>query len=194
MDDRTDEEKSAVYVWGPWFANGLPPCDWPRAFEAYGHAMATAASVEELMILLLTHAEVFRLGARATAKTTHSEIRQKTVIWQRERFNGLMNQCFKTFDLSKDLRDAMKIAKDGRDHLAHLFWRAHGGNLWTEDGIDIIAAECAHHAHHFRLVAEQLIAATGVNPTDYIEMKKASGLASENNEGWHQLLFEGPSQ
>jgi hypothetical protein len=179
-----------LHFWGPWFGQGEPPCDWQRGFEAYGHAMATAACLEELMILSLLHAEVVRLGKRANATTTTQDHQRMLESWQKERFNGLMNRCWKTFDLSRELREAMLIAKDGRDRLAHQFWRGHGANLWTENGIEIIASDCALQAHHFRNVSDALIAETGINPIDYVEMKKQVGLAGRDNAGWHAILFD----
>jgi hypothetical protein len=177
------------HFWGPWFGNGEPPCDWLRAFEAYGHAMATATCLEELMLLSLMHAEVFRLGKRKGAKTTLGYISRMLESWQRERFNGLMNRCWKTFDLSKELRDAMQIAKEGRDHLAHQFWRGHGSNLWTNEGIEIIATDCALSAHHFRNVSDALIVETGINYNSYIEMKKSIGLSGTHVAGWNAIFF-----
>lgn len=189
MTDNANEQ----HLWGFWFGNGPPPCDWNQAFEAYGHAMASAGVLEELMILLLLHAEIFRLGKRVNAKTVSQDHKRMLESWQKERFNGLINRCWSTFDLSDELRVAMVIAKEGRDHLAHQFWRGHGANLWTEEGIEIIAADCAYKAHHFRNVSDALIVETGVNPVSYIEMKKETGLAGTNNAGWHDLLFDGSS-
>jgi hypothetical protein len=99
-----------------------------------------------------------------------------------------MNKCWKTFDLSNELRDAMQIAKDGRDDLAHQFWRGHGANLWTDEGIEIISTACAHYSHHFRNVSDALIVETGINPTEYIEFKKKAGLSGEDVAGWKAIF------
>lgn len=151
--------------------------------------MASAGALEELMILLLLKAEVFRLGKRVDAQTTAADQARMLEKWQKERFNGLMHLCWRNFELSSELKDAMEIAKASRDHLAHQFWRGHGANIWTEEGVEIIAADCAHSANHFRNVSDTLISETGINPSDYIEMKKASGINGEHNAGWHQLVY-----
>lgn len=177
-----------------WFGEPPDGVDWFRAFEAYGHAMTAASALEQLMGLIIVKAEVLRLGERAMAETNAAEHRALMTNVMRGNFATIQGRLLRAFKLSELLRDALSIAKDGRDYLAHNFWQCHIHNLWSERGIDVIAGACALTADHFRKVANALIEETGVDAQDYIDMIRARPKDEAYFEGWEKLTFNSPAQ
>lgn len=184
-------EKGQLDLVSLWFAKGEHQADWYRAFEAYGHAMATASMIELLMALMIMKAEVLKLGKRANATTTMNEYQMMQRVLLAATFDRLRIRFLRTYDVSKELKQGLEDAKESRDHLAHGFWSGHIGSLWSERGINIIAAECAQRADHFRQCAQLMRDETGVDVTDYIEMVQNNPDREAIYEGWEALLKEG---
>lgn len=183
------QQQDEIHWWGVWYGDGPAPVEWNRAFEAYGHAMASAVAFEQLMLLLLIKAEVLRLGKRERANTPLEEARRMMLSWQRATYDRLMHRCFKSYDISPALRQNMADGKDTRDYLAHRFWQAHILNLWTEEGVEVIATECALYAQHFRSLAIVLTDEIGVDVQDYVALAKEAGIRGDHIPGWEKVMF-----
>jgi hypothetical protein len=173
-----------------WFASHAKPEDCYRAFEAYGHAMAAAATFEHLMALMIGKAVAQRIGKRANTSLTAKERRQWSKVLMSKSFDRLRIELNRSFKLSAELQQALKDGKDFRDHLAHNFWPAHTGHMLTSEGVDVIATVCAATANHFRVLANALLAETDVHVHDYIEMIVNDPSRDQKIEGWRHLLAQ----
>jgi uncharacterized membrane-anchored protein YhcB (DUF1043 family) len=173
-----------------WLADEADPRDCYRAFEAYGHAMTAASTFEMLMALMVMKALVLRLDKRANARIAAADHTTVTASLLRGSYDRLQRQLKNSFSLSAELVQGLADGKEARDHLAHNFWQGHAANLLSSDGVDVIAAECAQAANHFRLLARALFAETGVDARDYVAMLRDDPQRQQKLAGWQQLLAE----
>ena len=88
------------------------------------------------------------------------------------------------------MQTGLADGKLARDHLAHNFWQGHAGNLFSPEGVDVIATECAHAANHFRLLAQALFDETGADAEDYVKMIVEDPARANKLKGWQELLRE----
>lgn len=172
-----------------WFAEFAQPEDCYRAFEAYGHAMATASTFEQLMALMVIEAYALRLDKRAGNKIAVDDQPNFLRSLLKGSDDTLRRKLVNSFTLSAEVQLSLVESKDFRDHLAHNFWQRHAGNLLSADGVDVIATECAHVANHFRLLANALLAETGVDVRDYITSTVLVD-ADIKLRGWQKKLKE----
>lgn len=176
-----------------WFAPDDLPCDWHRAFEAYGHAMTAASMFEQFMALMIVKADVLRLAKRENSNTGIEDQRRMLRSATSWSFDRLRRTMVKYYDLSQVIHDGLQDGKEARDFLAHNFWQGHVHNLWCDKGIDIIAHAAALHANHFRLLAEAIVNETGIDVTDYIEMVRDAPDRDAQYEGWYRAIWSDAS-
>jgi hypothetical protein len=173
-----------------WFAKGAAPEDCARAFEAYGHAMAAASAFEMLMVLMIMKAVVLKLDKRAGTRIQPADRSRLVQKLMRSSYDRLQREIRLSFTISAELQQGLADGKDARDHLAHNFWSGQVSNLFSSEGVDVIAANCAVHAHHFRLLSEALIEEAGVNADDYVQMLLTDPERADKLEGWRSVLRE----
>jgi hypothetical protein len=173
-----------------WFAGRANPNDCYRAFEAYGHAMAAASAFEILMALMVMKAVALRLDKRANANIQPADRRTLTKSLLTSSYDRLQRELRKSFTLSDETQTGLADGKLARDRLAHNFWPGHAGNLFSPDGVDVIATDCAHSANHFRLLAKALLEETGVDAEDYVTMILEDPERANKLKGWQELLRE----
>lgn len=138
-----------------------------RAFEAYGYAMACACVFEVILRLVLAEKEVART-LKLTDPVKIERERQKFLRrTMRATFGTLIQWVCGKHQVSPELKGTLKYARDARDHLAHHFWQANLGNLGSETGIDLIAAECNLTGSFFNDAGNALCQETGVNVAQY---------------------------
>ena len=146
-----------------------------RAFEAYGYAMASASVFEIVLRLVLMEAKAKELPRIADEERRQIEQEKFCRKVFRANFGALIQRVIDKCKLSADLQADLRNARDARDHLAHFFWQAHLGSLTTEQGIDLIGAECNLTAHFFNEAADKLRHATGVNTEQYKQFVRDRG-------------------
>jgi hypothetical protein len=185
-----DNSNSEVHDIAIWFADKADPEDCYRAFEAYGHAMASASTFEQLMALMVMKAFVLRLDKRANANIQPVDKPQLIQSLMNSSYDSLQRKLRNSFTLSNEVVTGLADGKGARDHLAHNFWQGHAVNLLSPEGVDVIASECAVHANHFRLLGRALLEDTGVDANDYIEMLVNAPDRAEKLAGWNALLEE----
>lgn len=173
-----------------WFADHTNPDGCLRAFEAYGHAMATASGFEQYMAVLVMKAYALGIDKRAGKPFHKAEgpALVQQLLWST--YAKIMSRLLNCYTLSDQLVSDLKDGKGFRDNLAHNFWQAHMGNLFSPEGVDVIATTCMQTAHHFRLLAIALTEETGVSADDYIAMIRDAPDRAEKVEGWNDLLRE----
>ena len=187
LDEKSGNElhESAV-----WFAKKAKPEDCYRAFEAYGHAMTAASAFEMLMALMVMKAFALRLDKRANAKIQPADHPRLIQSLLKNSYDKLQRRLCESYAVSPEIKVGLADGKSMRDYLAHNFWQAHVPNLFSSDGVDIIATVCGSHANHFRLLGQALVEETGVDADDYIAMLLDAPDRLEIMEGWKALLEE----
>jgi hypothetical protein len=173
-----------------WFAEQADPKECYRAFEAYGHAMAAASAFEMLMALMVMKAVAFRLDKRANANIRPADRQKLTESLRTSTYDRLQRQIRNSFTLSDETQAGLADGKLVRDDLAHNFWQGHAANLFSSEGVDIIATACANAANHFRLLAQALFDETGVDANDYVTMILGDPERHNKLKGWQELLRE----
>lgn len=171
-----------------WFGRHVDPNLCYRAFEAYGHAMASASTFELLMSLMIMKAMALRLDKRSNAQIKPADQAGLIKALRGYSYDALQRKLRQCFTLSKTLEIGLADGKIARDGLAHNFWQTHVSNLFSEQGVDIIATVCVQSANHFRLLSEALFAETGVDVQDYISMLINSPTEGSVTDGWIELF------
>ncbi len=138
-----------------------------RAFEAYGYAMACACVFEVMLRLVLAEKEVTRTSKITDPNRIEVERQKFLRRTMRATFGTLVQWVCGKHQVSAELKETLTYAKDARDHLAHHFWQANLGNLTSETGIDLIAAECNLTASFFNKAGNALQNETGINVAQY---------------------------
>lgn len=105
-----------------WFDRGQSSENWFRAFEAYGHAMASAASIELQLALYLVKKRAMDIGNNLVTPMQPDEYVNFANAMRNKTFSRLINLVKKEFSLSFEMIEALEIAKSARDYLAHNFW------------------------------------------------------------------------
>lgn len=183
-----DQDDPIVHDIAVWFARNADPSECYRAFEAYGHAMAAASAFENLMALMILKAVALRLDKRANANIQPADRPQLVRRLLSSTYDRLQRELCKSFKLSDDVRAGLQDGKVIRDDLAHNFWSAHAINLFSAEGVDVIATVCAHHSNHFRLLTSAIIKETGVSVEDYMNMLLEAPDRAAILEDWQGLL------
>lgn len=169
-----------------WFDKGHSDESWLQAFEAYGHAMASAAALElQLGLFILKkraldikHGKKVSMSARDSAAFAEAT-RKKT-------FPRLISTMRKNFELSDELIEGLNLAKKGRDFLAHEFWQFNIGFIQTQDGVEAIAHQCILEALHYKQLAMDLEREVGFSVDDFSVQSRAS--ASQKLDEFTSLL------
>jgi hypothetical protein len=138
-----------------------------RAFEAFGYAMACVGRLEVILRIILAERKARDLRTVDPARKQTEHDRFTHCVLFKSTFGALVQQVSDQHKLPSDLRDLLTIATTSRDYLVHHFWHLYLGNLDTEAGIDMIAAECNVSAQYFLDTAEAVRLATGVNMEQY---------------------------
>lgn len=171
-----------------WFRHKVDAEHCYRAFEAYGHAMAAASTFELLMALLTMRAMALRLDKRANARIQPADHDRLLLSLRKGTFEKLQRRLTDCYTLSEPLRSELKDAKNTRDYLAHEFWQVHCADLCSADGVEVIATAAALYADHFRKLANAVMAETGQDAHDYIDMLTAQPGYGQKLAGWHGLF------
>lgn len=184
-EEKSDQEFHDIAI---WFARRADAEDCYRAFEAYGHAMAAASAFEMLMALMSMKALALRLDKRASTNIQPADRPKLIQKFLRLSYDRLRIELCRSFSLSDAVRVGLEDGKLARDYLAHNFWQAHVINIFSSEGVDVISADCAAAANHFRLLAHALLEDTGVDTNDYVSMLLEDPDRDEKLRGWQQLL------
>lgn len=153
-----------------WFDRGEATSDWFRAFEAYGHAMASAAALELLLALSLTKQKV-KSGEHAMQSGNVFEHANRL---RKLSLSKLIPLCRKAFSLPDDLVTGLELGKRTRDFLAHNFWDAYIGLLESAKGIDLLVESCTLECWHFKNLAIDFERAVGFDVMDFVAITRAN--------------------
>lgn len=99
---------------------------------------------------------------------------------RKKTFPKLITAVRRCFRLSDGMLEALKIAKDARDHLAHGFWQVNIGFIQSESGIELIVQQCSLDAWHFKETALNLEREIGFTVDDFAEQSRKSAHSSHN--------------
>lgn len=184
----SDTARSGMADIALWFADQVDPDECCRAFEAYGHAMAAAVALEQFMAVLIMKAYAFGLDKRAGKPFNKAEGPALIKHLQTCSYGRLLGKLQKCFTISNELLADLEDGKGFRDYLAHNFWAGHMGNLFSPEGVDVIAMACMQNANHFRLLTQALTKETTLDATDFIAMVRDAPDRAEKVEGWNVVL------
>lgn len=172
-----------------WFAKGAKPENCYRAFEAFGYAMTAASSFEMLMAMLASKTMIFRLGKRAGTSDPIDEavIRRQMLTYS---YAKLQQWIKRLHDLSPELSEGLELGKTTRDSLAHDFWATHARDLYSEEGVDVIATHCASAADYFSRLATSLTLELKIDAAEFLETLHKDEDREQRLAGWHEVFVE----
>jgi hypothetical protein len=169
-----------------WFDKGESDESWLRAFEAYGHAMASAAALELQLGLFILKKRALDIKHGKAEPMSASDGAAFAEATQRKTFPKLVSAIRRSFKLSDELIEALNIAKQGRNYLAHEFWKVNIGFIQTQAGVEIIAQQCLLEAWHYKQISKDLEREIGFEVDDFTKQSRAS--ASQKHDEFASLL------
>lgn len=121
--------------------------DQTEMWNAYGHAMGAATGLEMAMrMALLDAANKHFHDDEAAQADCAKRILSKTFGQTISKFK----EVYPGFAADSKFVDMMQIALDSRNHLAHHFLDGRGQALATEEGVNLVEAECRFASAHFQ--------------------------------------------
>ena len=125
--------------------------DQSRAWEAYGQVMAAVAAVDLIFKISNLHTRATQLFSTDDKRNLAAKQKKLADQAMAAQFSVSANEFFDTHaELRSDLfRTALDNAIGIRNYLTHKWFAANWQFLKSEEGLDIIAAECAFYKEHF---------------------------------------------
>lgn len=123
--------------------------DQARAWNAYGQAMAAAAALDLLFKVSNFHDRALKIVGDSRNLQAKQDKLVKNVM--RPHFSQSAYEFYESHtELHSDLfKTALGNAIDFRNYLSHQYFGVIWRLLSSEEGLDIIACECAHYRDHF---------------------------------------------
>jgi hypothetical protein len=146
--------------------------------------MAKIGAFEQFMRIALGEHEIRRRQATATDVDAHAIGKR---VFKLE-FGGLAQQVCDKLNLSDEIRQVVKQAKEFRNYLAHNFWVAHFSNLHSARGIRIVVLQCEQLERQFDRVTSLIVAATGVNAAGYAAFIQSGANDEQTFREWESRL------
>lgn len=134
------------------------PPDQSRAWDAYGHALAAAACLDLIFKVSNFHDRAIALRDSSDIRNVESKSQKIIDQPQSALFSTSANEFYASHQelQSDEFRTELDNAIGFRNYLAHKFILVAHRFLGSEEGLDIIATECAHYRDHFVGIEEYI--------------------------------------
>lgn len=130
--------------------------DQSRAWDAYGHAMASIAGLEHLINVANFHDEASEVLSDKRNQTAKINELVKTATARHFSQSIDMFYDYHTELQSDEFRDALNNAISIRNTLTHKYFSSIWKFLYSEQGLDIIACECHFYREHFEGIEKHI--------------------------------------